>query len=89
MEYGGTGVVTRQGQVTLPKKARDSLKLALGSMLEFFYDSNVVVIKRRSPPAEVFERVSSAAEQRFAQRGITPADVENEVKAARKAKRNR
>lgn len=86
MNFVGTGVVTRQGQVTLPKKARDALKLALGSVLEFFYNDDIVVIKRRAAPAEVFKQLAEETRKEFKARGITRKDVEAEIAAHRAGK---
>lgn len=87
MEYGGTGVVTRQGQITLPKKAREALNLALGSFLEFFYTNDLVVIKRRETPGEIFEKTSENIRKRFEAKNITGQDVSKEIQAYRTAKR--
>ncbi len=87
MDYGGIGVVTRQGQVTLPKKAREALNVALGSALEFFYNKDFVIIKKREKPEEVLNRISESTARRFAEKGITEKDVSEEIGKYRVEKR--
>ena len=84
MEYGGTSTVTRQGQVTVPKNIRDTLGLDLGSILEFYFTDDLVVIKKRRPPIEVFEELASETRVRFKKKKITKADIAKEIRKHRK-----
>ena len=50
MEYAGGGVVTRQGQITVPKKVRKATGIEVGTVLEFYFnDKMMIVIQRTSP----------------------------------------
>lgn len=84
MEYGGTSTVTRQGQVTVPKNIRDSLGLELGSILEFYFTDDLVVIKKRRPPIEVFEELAAETRVRFEKKKITKAQIAEEIRKHRK-----
>ncbi len=87
MEYGGTSTVTRQGQVTVPKRIRDALDLGLGSILEFYYTDDLVVIKKRKPPEEVFENLASKTRAGFRRRRVKKSDIEKEIRGYRKGAR--
>jgi AbrB family looped-hinge helix DNA binding protein len=58
--------VTRKGQVTIPKRVRDRLKIKPGSSVEFELadDGRVVIVKvgrRRARAASAFGRIRGAA----------------------------
>ena len=84
MKYGGTSTVTRQGQVTVPKNIRDTLDLDLGSILEFYFTDDLVVIKKRRPPVEVFEELASETRERFKKKQIKKAQIAKEIRKHRK-----
>ena len=86
MEFIGSGIITRQGQITLPKAAREALALCRGTTLEFFYTDNLVLIKKRKAPKEIFEELAAKTRQRFKERGITKKDVEKEIAKYRRVK---
>lgn len=68
-------MVTRQGQVTLPKNARQEGEFEVGSIVEFFYSEDMVLIKKRKEPLQVFDELAAKAEERFKKRGLKPSDV--------------
>ena len=83
MKFGGTGVVTRQGQVTLPKNARDEGEFEVGSIVEFFYSEDMVLIKRRKEPKQVFEELAKRTRERFKKAGVNPSDVQKAIDRVR------
>ncbi|MEK6982779.1 MAG: AbrB/MazE/SpoVT family DNA-binding domain-containing protein [Candidatus Micrarchaeota archaeon] len=87
MKFGGTGVVTRQGQITLPKNAREEGDFEVGTIIEFFYSDDIVLIKRRKEPKQVFEELAKRTRERFEKEGIKPKDVESAIAKVR-ARRN-
>ncbi|MBS3068243.1 AbrB/MazE/SpoVT family DNA-binding domain-containing protein [Candidatus Micrarchaeota archaeon] len=87
MKFGGTGVVTRQGQVTLPKNARDEGEFEVGSVIEFFYSEDIVLIKKKKEPIEVFKEISKKATERFKKHGITEKVIQKEIENYRRGKK--
>ena len=86
MKAAGTYKITRQGQITLPASIRESLKLEEGQVLDFFYSDDVIVIRKKREPVEVFRELAAKATKRFAERGVTKQDIAKEIKAVRKAR---
>jgi len=84
MEYAGSGVVTRQGQITVPKKVRKTLGIEIGTVLEFYFNDEMMMVRQRSSPPETFTMIADNARKRFKARGITKKDVEEEIKASRR-----
>lgn len=67
MESKAESKVTSKGQVTIPKRIRDALKLAPGSAVEFRVgaDGNIVIAKAgpaRKPGLNRFERARGKAD---------------------------
>jgi antitoxin PrlF len=51
--------ITVKGQVTIPKKVRDALRLSPGDGVEFTPNANgEVVVSKAAPPAEVHSRIA-------------------------------
>lgn len=86
MKAAGTYKITRQGQITLPASIREAMELEEGQILDFFYSGNIIVIKKKKEPLEVFRELAAEATKRFKERGITREDVAEEIKAVRKAR---
>lgn len=87
MEYAGVTRVTRQGQVTLPAKLRKELQLKRGDSLEVYYSGGTVVIRKKSPPLEVFEDLAAKIRRHFKARAITRSDVEEAISLYRGKRR--
>jgi antitoxin PrlF len=51
--------VSRKGQVTIPKKVRDSLRAGPGDWIEYEVQGNVVVLRRAEPFDRTFHRALS------------------------------
>lgn len=83
MEYAGSGVVTRHGQITVPKKVRKAIGINIGSVLEFYFNNNMIIVKPKLPPIEVFEELAEEARERFKAENITRKDIEDEVEKVR------
>lgn len=83
MEAAGSYKITRAGQVTIPRAIRKDLELEEGNALDFYYDGDLIVIKKRRAPMEVFESLAEKTRERFKRKGITRADVDKAVKAVR------
>ncbi len=86
MKAAGTYKITRQGQITLPAVVRQELNLKEGQVLDFFYSDDIIVIRKKREPVEVFRELAAKAAKRFKERGITREDVSREIAAVRKAK---
>ena len=87
MKFGGTGVVTRQGQVTLPKNAREEGEFEVGSVIEFFYSEDMVLIKKKKEPVEIFREIAKRARERFKKHGITEKVIQKEIEDYRRGKK--
>lgn len=86
MKPAGTYRITRQGQVTLPSQAREELNLKEGDVIDMFYTSDMVVIKKKKEPIKIFEELASAASSRFKEKQLTRKKVAKEIKAARRGR---
>ena len=84
MKFVGTTCVTRQGQVTLPKIAREEGNYALGSVLEVYFSNDLILMKRKREPVKAFEELASKTRAKFRERKITKKDVEEEIRLSRK-----
>jgi len=83
MRYAGSGVVTRQGQITVPKVIRDSSGIDIGTILEFYYNDDMIIVKQKRLPLDVFESLSGKTRERFKREGITEKEVEKEIQSSR------
>lgn len=77
---GGTSKVTEKGQVTIPRDIRERFKMEPGSTVVFVEVDGKVVLSRFEDIEELFRR----SHQETRNLGITRADVNKAVKAARK-----
>ncbi len=84
MQYAGSGVVTRQGQITVPKKIRKATGIDIGSVLEFYYNDEMIIVKQKKAPSEAFEQLAERISEKFKVNGITREDVVNAVREVRK-----
>ncbi len=84
MKLAGTYKITRQGQITLPAEAREEIELNEGDKVEMFYEGDIILVKKKKAPLQVFEELAEATTQRFKEKGITPKDVTAEIEAVRK-----
>lgn len=88
MECAGTYKITRAGQVTIPVEIRQEMGLKEGTPLDFYYDGNIVLIRKKRTPVEVFDELAKATQKRFKERGIKRKDVFDAIKAARNEMRD-
>ncbi len=51
--------ISRKGQVTIPKKVRDSLHASPGDLIEYEVDGNVVLVRRVEPFDSAFHAAFS------------------------------
>ena len=86
MKAAGTYKITRQGQITLPAPIRQELNLKEGQVLDFFYSDDLILIKKKRIPLEVFLEVTAKTGKRFKERGVTREVIAREVEAVRKRK---
>jgi len=87
MYSAGTYKITRRGQITIPRPIRKSLKLHEGDMLDFFYLDDMVLLKKKKEPVEVFRSLAEKVRKEFKRKGITRDDVAAEIKAYRSENR--
>ncbi|ODS37823.1 MAG: hypothetical protein A7315_13130 [Candidatus Altiarchaeales archaeon WOR_SM1_79] len=83
MYSAGTYKITRRGQITIPKTIRKSLSLEEGDVVDFFYFDDMVLLKKKKEPVEVFRSLAEKVRNEFKRKGITRDDVESEIKAYR------
>ena len=87
MYSAGTYIITRRGQITIPNAIRKSLELHEGDVLDFFYSDDMVLLKKKKEPVEVFRSLSEKVRKEFKRKGITKEDVVAEIKAYRSESR--
>jgi len=80
--------VSTKGQVVIPGRIRRSLGIAAGSKLVVMTDGETVLMRPIQPP-RVADSAPLLAESRkaAADAGLTPADVAEEVREVRRARR--
>lgn len=83
MRYAGSGVVTRQGQITVPKVIRDSVGIEIGTIVEFYFNDEMIIVKQKHIPLHVFESLSKKTRVRFERKGLVEKDVEEEIQSSR------
>jgi AbrB family looped-hinge helix DNA binding protein len=86
MKTLGTYKITRQGQITLPAEAREELNLNEGDSIEIYSGSDLILIKKRRTPVQVFNELAKVTSERFKKKGLTRDDVLKEVKDYRNEK---
>lgn len=89
MQTAGTYKITRQGQITIPKEARKLIGLAEGDLVDVFFTPELLVIKKRREPVDVFEDLAEIVTERFQKEGITREQVEEEISRARAERRRK
>lgn len=77
---GGTSKVTEKGQVTIPRDIRRRHKMEPGTTVVFADIDGVVTLRTFDEIEELFRQAHREAKKA----GITRADVDKAVKAARK-----
>ncbi len=86
MKFAGTYKITRQGQITLPAEARENINLHEGDVVEMFYGDDLVLVKKKKTPLEIFEELSQRTTSRFRENKITPEVLRREIELVRKHK---
>ena len=85
MDYAGSGIVTRQGQITIPKSIRNKIGIEIGSALDFYFSDDLIIIKPKHEPKEIFKELANKTRKRFKEKGIKKSDVEKEIQSYRKS----
>ena len=85
----GTYKITRQGQITIPAEAREELDLKEGDTIEIYSGADLLLIKKKRTPIQVFHELAKKTTERFRDKGITREDVIKEIKDYRNEKRKR
>ena len=76
--------VSFKGQVTIPKKVRNKLKIAPGDFVLFEEKKDEVVLKKAIFSAEEeFNKLVAALDKKVKKLGITDKDIEDAIKWAR------
>ena len=89
MKTLGTYKIKRQGQITLPAEAREELNLNEGDCIEIYSGSDLILIKKRRTPVQVFNDLAKVTSDRFKKKSITRDDILKEVKDHRADKKKR
>ena len=78
--------VTAKGQVTIPKEIRRRLHFTEGAYLVWKPKGAQVVVERAAvSPTEDFDQLAQRVAERFSEKGITRADVEDAIRWARES----
>jgi AbrB family looped-hinge helix DNA binding protein len=88
METAGTYRITRAGQMTVPNVVREKWALKEGTPMDVYYTDDIMVIRKKPTPLDLFDKVSAETERRFKERGTTRMDVADAIKAARNEMRD-
>ena len=86
MKNAGTYKITRQGQITLPSEAREEMGLEEGDSMDFYFNADMVIMKKRRTPKEIFESLAKKTTEKFRERKITKEDVAKEIENVRKGR---
>ena len=84
MDYAGSGIVTRQGQITIPKSIRKKIGINIGSALDFYSSEDFIIIKPKHEPKKIFQELAIKTRKRFKERGVKKSDVGKEISKSRK-----
>ena len=80
--------MSTKGQIVLPKRIRTALNLNAGTQFVVFSDKDNILLKPiKEPNLAEFEAVLSKFQSWAKEVGVTEADIDGAVKAARKKKR--
>lgn len=80
--------MSTKGQIVLPKRIRTALNLNVGTQFVVFSDKDNILLKPiKEPNLAEFEAVLSKFQSWAKEIGVTEADIDEAVKAARKNKR--
>ena len=80
--------MSTKGQIVLPKKIRTALNLGAGTQFVVFSDNDNILLKPiKEPKLAEFEAVLSNYQKWAKEVGVTEADIDEAVRAARKNRR--
>ncbi len=86
MKNLGSYKITRQGQITLPAEARKELALNEGDTVDIYSSDDLLVIKKRKTPIQVFEELATKTTERFKRQKITRDAVTQEIENERQGR---
>lgn len=76
--------VSFKGQITIPKKVRNKLKIAPGDFVLFEEKKDEVVLKKAIlSPEEEFNKLVAVLDKKVKKLGITDKDIEDAIRWAR------
>lgn len=85
MGTAATTTLSSKGQVVIPEEIRAQLGLEPGAQFVVIADRDVVIFKLLDPPSlKEFAALASRARKVAKQTGMTPADITNAIKKARR-----
>ena len=80
--------MSTKGQIVLPKKIRTALNLGAGTQFVVFSDNDNILLKPiKEPKLAEFDAVLSNYQKWAKEVGVTEADIDEAVRAARKNRR--
>jgi bifunctional DNA-binding transcriptional regulator/antitoxin component of YhaV-PrlF toxin-antitoxin module len=79
--------IVDNGCVSLPESMRNQFAFATGTRLLAFSDGDNIILKPfKNPDAADFKRFCCEAQKYAAETEMTPADIQNAIKAVRRKK---
>jgi AbrB family looped-hinge helix DNA binding protein len=64
MEYAGCGTVSKYWKITIPDKVREKFGIEAGTVLDIYYDGNMIVIKPKKETDRKFIDLADQAEEK-------------------------
>ncbi len=77
--------VSQKGQVVIPSPVRQDLKIEQGDKFLVFGSGDTIILKRlgQNITGKKFREITKSIKSKIAERGITKADVEDEIRKQR------
>lgn len=80
--------VSSKGQISIPTKIREELKISTGENLLIYTYGDAIMIKvLKMPSHEEFKQMMIDAQEWAKKSGLSEADVDDAIKSARKAQK--
>lgn len=79
-----TTKISSKGQTTVPKQVREELDLGEGDVVLWTVREGKAELRKAVGPAEDFEKLAARIAEHFEERGVTPEEVREAIRWARR-----